>query len=370
MYNRRFVTVVDKMLVNDLGKTFISVLSVIVVILVSRKFISILSDAVEGKISNQTVLGVLGLKTLLVTVSFLPVAVFIAVLMVIGRMYRDQEMAALSSAGVGVGGLYRGVFMLVVPLMLLSAYLALVSAPWAEAEIDYLIRRDEQTADIRGIAAGRFAEYSQGDVVFYTEEIDKDKTMHKIFVQERQHAVVALASAESGEIKELPGGVYLILNNGERLQGIPGKADWIIEKFGEYAVRLEEGGRVKRGSRSTADTTELLKSTAPEDVAELQQRFSIPLGVVLLSALAVPLARISPRGGVYGNLLTAFLIYFTYGNFQKFNQSWMMKGVISPVIGYVWIYLLMLLILAGLLVHLYGRKWIALQIKQKLKVSR
>ena len=29
-----------------------------------------------------------------------------------------------------------------------------------------------ESADIRGIAAGKFSEYSQGDLVFYVEEID------------------------------------------------------------------------------------------------------------------------------------------------------------------------------------------------------
>lgn len=366
MHNRRLITVLDKMLVSDLSKTFISVLSVIVIILVSRKFIGILTKAVEGKISNETVLGVLGLKTVLVTVSFLPVAIFIAILMVLGRMYRDQEMAALSSAGVGVGRLYRGVFMLVVPLMLLAAYLALVSAPWAEAQIDHLMRKDEQTADIRGIAAGRFAEYSHGDIVFYTEKIAKDKTMQQIFVQDRSNSNTGIVSAEAAEIKELPGGVYLILKNGERLQGAPGKPDWVIEKFDEYAIRLEENGGAKRSTRAAAETAQLLQSNAPADIAELQQRFAVPLGILLLSALAVPLARVTPRGGIYGNLLLAFLIYFIYGNLQRFNQSWVMKGEISPQIGYVWIYLLMLLVLAGLLVNLYGRKWLMLQLKRKV----
>jgi lipopolysaccharide export system permease protein len=366
MYNRRFLTVLDRMLIGDLCRTFMSVLSVIVVILVSRKFISILADAVEGKISNQTVLGILGLKTLLVTVSFFPVAIFIAVLTVLGRMYRDQEMAALSSAGVGVGRLYRGVFMLVLPLMLLAGYLSMVSAPWAEGQIDYLVRKDERTADIRGISAGRFAEYSQGDLVFYTETMEKDGTMHEIFVQDRESKTTGVVSAESGEIKELPGGVYLILKDGERLQGIPGKADWVIERFAEYAIRLEESSSSKRVSRASKETAELLKSTEREDLAELQQRFATPIGVVLLSALAVPLARISPRGGIYGNLLIAFLIYFIYGNLQRFNQSWVMKGVIAPGFGFVWIYALMLLVLVGLLVNLYGTKWIALRLQRKV----
>lgn len=366
MRNRRFITVLDKMLVLDLGKTFLSVLSVVVAILVSRKFIDILSKAVEGRISEQTVLAILGLKTLLVIVSFLPVAMFIAILMVLGRMYRDQEMAALASAGVGIGGLYRGVFLLVVPLALLTAYLGLVSAPWAEAQIELLMNRDEQSADLRGIAAGRFAEYSYGDLVFYTEDIDADNAMRHVFVQDKRGDSTAVLSAAAAEIQQLPGGTYMVFKDGERLQGLPGNAAWVVEKFAEYAVRLK-GNDPKALSRATAASSELFGSTANEDIAELQQRFSAPLGVLLLSALAVPLARISPRSGVYRNLLVAFLIYFIYGNLQRFNQSWVMKGSIPPGVGYVWIYVLMLLVLLGLLVNLYGRKWFGLRLQRKVR---
>ena len=48
-----------------------------------------------------------------------------AVLMVLGRMYRDQEMAAISSAVAELGALYRAVFLLVFPLSVLSVGLSL-----------------------------------------------------------------------------------------------------------------------------------------------------------------------------------------------------------------------------------------------------
>ena len=44
---RKFITVLDKMIIKDLIKTLLSVLMVIVVIIVSRKFIRILDDAIS-----------------------------------------------------------------------------------------------------------------------------------------------------------------------------------------------------------------------------------------------------------------------------------------------------------------------------------
>ena len=82
--------VLNRMIASDLLKTMLSVWSVIVVIIVSRKFIKVLDQAIDGQISNDALLKILGLKTIVVGVSFLPAATFMAVLMVLGRMYRDQ----------------------------------------------------------------------------------------------------------------------------------------------------------------------------------------------------------------------------------------------------------------------------------------
>ena len=74
------ISVLDKMIVADLFKTVIAVLSVIVIIIVSRKFIKVLGKAIEGSISNETVLTILGLNTVTAISSFLPAAIFMAVL--------------------------------------------------------------------------------------------------------------------------------------------------------------------------------------------------------------------------------------------------------------------------------------------------
>ena len=78
---RPWVTVLDKMVVQDLLKTFLAGLSVLVLIIVSRQFVRILDQAISGQVSNETLLSILGLKTIVAAAEFLPVALFLAVLM-------------------------------------------------------------------------------------------------------------------------------------------------------------------------------------------------------------------------------------------------------------------------------------------------
>ena len=363
---RPMITVLDKMIAKDLLVTLFSVWTVLVVIIVSRKFINVLDLAIKGQVANETLLTILGLKTIVVSVNFLPAALFMTVLMVLGRMYRDQEMSAVSSAGGGSATIYRAVFLLVFPLALLAVGLALYVSPWAAATMEQIIHKDGENADIRGIAAGRFSEYSQGDLVFYVESITADKTMHKVFVQNRQNGIPGIINAESARMKDLPDGRFVVFEQGRRTQGQPGELNFIVEEFVEYAVRLEDKISEVTYPKEAVTSDFLWHSTVKRDIAELQRRYSIPVGILLLSFLAVPLAQVSPRGGVYGNVLAGFLIYFIYGNLGSVNQSWVIRGAIVPWLGLLWVNVLLFLTGTFLLARIYGWKWLILKLKKKV----
>ena len=363
---RKLITILDKMIFKDLLKTLLSVLTVLVIIIVSRKFIKILDEAIAGQVSNETLLNILGLKTIVAAVEFLPVALFMTVLMVLGRMYRDQEMSAISSAGGGVGTIYRAVFLLVLPLSLLSLVSSLYVAPWAELGVDKLMQKGEASADLRGIAAGKFTEYSQGDLVFYVEKIGADKKMHNVFVQNRQHGGLAIINAVSASFRDLTDGRYIVFENGEQIKGVPGSLNYVIENFIDYAVRIETKTPEAKFNWHALSVEELWWWKLTGSTAELQRRFSIPLGSLLLSFIAVPLAQIAPRGGVYGNMLMGFLIYFSYGNLIRVSQSWVTNETIPAWLGVFGINFFLFLIGGFLLVRLYGWQWLVMEVKGKV----
>ncbi len=362
---RPWVTVLDKMVIQDLLKTFLAGLSVLVVIIVSRLFIHTLDQAISGQVSNEALLSILGLKTIVTISELLPAALFLAVLMVLGRMYRDHEMAAISSAGGGSVIIYKALFLLVFPISLIAANLSFIAAPWAESNIIKHVVHDDETSDTRGIAAGKFSEYSQGDLVFYVEAMDADKKMYKVFVQSLEHdKAVSVINAETARMQDSSDGSYIIFEQGERIKGQPGNLDYVVEQFDEYAVRLDTKTPAPRPvNLQTVPTHLLLQHKTKAYIAEFQRRFSIPMGALLLSFVAVPLAQISPRGGVYGNMVVGFLIYFSYGNFTRISQGWVSNGTIPTWLGGTGVDVLLLLIGSFLLARLYGWQWLILRIK-------
>lgn len=367
MARRQLIAVIDKMIVRDLVKTLIAVLTTIVVIIVSQQFISVLSKAIEGKVASQTILNILGLKLIAAAIAFLPVSLFVAILIVLGRMYRDQEMSAIAVAGSGIGRIYRAAFLLALPMSVLVTGMAAFVSPWTEAMVGKMVFDDNQTMEMRGVAAGRFSEFQNGELVFYVEDINTENVLQQVFVRDQRFGELGITTAESGEFKILTGGRYLLLYNGERIQGRPGQVDYVIETFSEYAVRLEATGKEVNLDLQAVPSQQLWSSNELVDKAELQRRFSIPISVIILCALAIPLAQISPRGGVYGNMLTAFLVYFGYANILKLSESWVRNAQLPEWLGFNLIYGLMLLIIGGLLMRLYGWEWIKLNLRRQVK---
>jgi len=366
--NTPIFSVLDRMVAAELVKTLGAVLGVLVTIIVSRKFLNILTKAIEGELSGETIFKLLGLKILSATAQLLPAALFMATLIVLGRMYRDQEMSVLASSGAGSGRVYRAMSWMVLPVCALSAVLALQIMPWSERQAQALMKKDEKSADIRGIRAGRFNEFSQGDVILYAEELNENNAMHKIFVQSRQRDETGVVIAENGYLRrnEL-NEHFVVLQYGQRYQGIPGQANFIVSEFEEYAVRID-GPEDETASlkREAADSTVLWYSHTPRELAELQKRLAVPFGVLFLSFLAVPLAKIAPRSGVYGNVFTAFLIYVVYENAQKITQGLLMTGKIPLWLSYSGVYFFLLALAGILFVRNLGLGWIVQTAREKI----
>lgn len=353
-------SVLDRMIGFELLKTLIAVLGVLVVIIVSRMFLGILTQAIQGDVASETVFSLLGLKTLIATAILLPPAAFMAVLTVMGRMYRDHEMSVLASAGVGYLRIYRAMAWILVPIFALSVFMALEVMPWSERKSQALISQDIKTHDIRGIKPGQFNEFSSGNVVLYAEEMDEGQNMHKIFVQSSKPNHTTVVLADAGRLHRAENGDhFVVLNNGRHYDGKPGDPAYTISEFDEYGVRIsgpdEVSDTVKREATPSLD---LLKGSTPRELAELQKRLGIPLGVIALAVLAVPLARVAPRQGPFGSLFTAFIIYVVYENVQKISQGLLISEKLPAWTAYVLIYGLLGLMTLGLFLNNLGSRWI------------
>ncbi|MBF0255323.1 MAG: LPS export ABC transporter permease LptF [Gammaproteobacteria bacterium] len=359
--------VLDRYLMSEILKTMLSLLLVLMLILAAHNFIRYLEQGSAGAIAHDVILTMLGLELLkafglLVTTTF-----FFAVMMTLGRMYRDSEMTALLAGGVGRGRIFRGYAWAILPVMLVSAAMTLVAKPWAHHQLaQYKDQQSEGGNEISSIGAGKFNESSRGEMIFYVQELSKDRSlMRNVFVQHRKQTDLGIVRSRDGYqyTDGETGDTYLVLQNGYRYDGEPGQPEYRISRFDKYAVRLSEGDpRALIMGPKLRSTAELWRSDQLADRAELQLRLFAPLAVLVFAVLSVPLSRAPPRQGMGGRMVLALLAYFLYANLEALSGSWMVLGVTPEWLGRWWVHLLMLG-LAGLLM-LMDSLWMAERLKR------
>jgi lipopolysaccharide export system permease protein len=273
----------------------------------------------------------------------IPPAFFFAVLYVVGRMYLDCEMVALASCGVGTLQLYRSLIIVVTPIALLTALLSLYVQPWmSRLSAELMNAQRGQATELAGISAGRFNEYSKGDLVLYVESIASERRrMRNVFVQQRKAGVLSLITAKQGYqyIDKESGGHYLVLEEGFRYEGSPGEADYRISEFERYGLRIKGAeGMAEKINRNSLTNSELLNSESIRDRAKFQFRIAQILGLLVFTMLALPLSRSMPRQGPLGRLVLAFVLYTLYLSLQGVAENWMIAGTTPEWLGTWWVH--------------------------------
>lgn len=328
--------------------TLLAVLTVVLLIFFSLRFVRVLGDVASGSLPAELVFTVLSFEMLRSIGSILPVVLFFSVLLAFGRLYRDQEMVALTASGIGQLGLTRVLFWLVPAVLVINGTFTLYVAPWASAQRDSVRHEAENRSELSLLVAGRFTESKSGKLVMYVEELSDDQRQLKnVFVQSRNRSKKSILSSASGYryVDKDSGDEFMVMEDGYRYVGEPGQDDYRITKFKKHAVRIEEKATEAVYLKRSATPTEVLwASTKLRDKAELQKRIILPLSAVALMLLAVPLSRVQPREGRYGRVFSAVLIYVIFNNLLGASYNWIARGNISTTIGMWWLPVLLLVI--------------------------
>jgi len=343
---------------------FLWVAGLLFLIYSSEKFVDYLADAAAGKISSSLVFELLWLKLVSVLPKLLPVTIFLAVILTYSRLVSDNEMSVLSASGMSKLEQLKIVFLLVAPVCIFVAGISFFVAPWAEVRLQELKTQARQEADITGIAAGQFKEFSKGNRVVYVESLSDDKTsMENIFLQVRQHGKLGVLTSDRAtfELDEESGNRYIIFEDGRRYVGVPGGLDYKITEFETYAILVEANeAALKAANRlESIPTSVLLFSDVPSHKAELQWRASSIFSCMLLSLLAVLLSQLPIGEKRYALIFISMLIYFIYSNLLGVSKSLLKHDEIPSIIGLWWVHVL--LIIAMLVLYFLP------QIRRRLK---
>lgn len=334
----------DRYLLRETAGAALAVTFVLLAIMLSARFARFLGAVATGDLPRDLLAQVVGLSSVQYLVLLLPAALLLAVMLTLGRLYKDSEVAAMMGCGVSLGGLYRPFLWLSVVIALITAWLAFVAGPWAGRQVDYISKDARRLVQYTPFEPGRFKTVAGGRAVFYTEEIDDaNEKLTTVFarVQEREGESLIMASEGKQEIDVATGERKVTLYGGWRYAGQAGQANFDVMRFEEFETRITPPEFIYSSSkRKLAETGDLLDSADPEDQAELAWRIAAPISVFILGLLAVPLSHLRPRQGRYGKLVLGILLYLVYSNLLGLGQGWIAKGQVPVTLGLWWVHAL------------------------------
>ncbi len=336
------VKIVQRYILRESLVTVTAVILILVLTTVGVFVADSLSDVARGRIPADIMLSQVGLRLISALSVVLPLAVFLAVLMTVGRLYRDSEMAVLGACGISSLQLVSGLSGFVLSLAAVSGALTLYVSPWAVAKAKAQKAEAQSRIGVAGLQEGRFQELPGGRGVVYVATLDAaEQRFGDVFVQtergERRDVVRARSGYQYRD--ESTGERFIALQNGTRTEGNPGEQNYRLIDFERNDLRLPAAdvptASVKQGALSTGD---LLADPSRINLAELHWRLGPPFALAILMMLAFTLAKTGPREGLFGRVLMGAAVYVAYANLLGVGRAWLEQGRVPTFVGMWWVH--------------------------------
>ena len=349
----------DRYIFREVAVTCLAVTVVLLVILVSNQLARVLSQAAANDFPREVVMSLIGLTSAGYLTVIVPIGFFLSIMLALGRLYHESEMAAIQSCGVGPVGLFRPIGLLGLAIAALLVWLSFWAIPEAGARAQQIRAEALREAQFGALEPGRFRTFGGGSVVFYAERVDDNRILHNVNVfvdrteepgSEGKMEIWVATRAEqrgAGQADQT-----FILYDGRRYEGVPGSGEFRVIQFAEGGIPIRLGElRSGAGKAELKSTSELLSSADPADKAELQWRISTPILALVLMVLAVPLSRLRPRQGRFGRIGVAILAYFVYSQLLAAARTWVESSVVPEFVGIWWVHAIALCLGLWLLVR-------------------
>lgn len=382
MILRRYMT-------QQVASTTALVLGFLVVMMLGGRLIRYFGIAAEGNLDISLLFTIIGYNLPYFLELILPLAFFIALMLVFGRLYVDQEMAVINASGVSRGRLARLMTPLILALFVGEAALSIVGKPWGVRSSESVWQQQALTSAFDLIRPNQFI--SSGNYHLYVGSLSDDKKqLQDVILIQSEPQKKGSANSEAVEINnridpetaeqlnipELPnalagdnaiskdtitlakraeqvqtgssGVTQLDLFQGRRYEVGAGSLKYNQVGFDRYRITLTESSKevVTENNIETQPIGPLWQAaTGGTQVGsdnamraaqgELGYRFALPWLMIIAPMLAVPLAQVRPRQGRWLRLFPSILLFVSCALGIISLKNAVSKGSVS-VWAYAW----------------------------------
>ncbi len=319
----------DSTMRKELARGFGATLVVILTIVITMMLIRVLSQAASGVVAPADVVLLMGYTVLTHLPTILALSLFVSIVVTLGRMYRDSEMAIWFSSGVSLARVIAPVLRTSWPVLLVVALLVLLVWPWGNRSSAELRERYEQRSDLSRVTPGVFQTSRDGSRVFFIEKSSAEAVNAKgVFVLANGVEQESLTSARGAHVETIGTDRFLVLDSGQRAQIDRESGERTLASFARYQILTGEQQVQRAADRSpkTLPTMDLVSNPTARNQGELIWRLGLLFGVLNLVLLAIGLSATNPRRASNWNLLFALLGFVVYYNLVNLSQAWVSGG--------------------------------------------
>jgi lipopolysaccharide export system permease protein len=358
-----------------LSKQILQVMTAVTLILLvvglTSRFIQYLGQAVAGELASDVLLLLMFYRLPDFFLVIVPLAFFLGILLVYGRMYAENEMVVLLGSGFSQRRLLALTFLTSITVIIFMAAISLSIAPWGARNTEQLKQNQEQLTEIDLIVAGQFQSFSDGGRITYAERAnivpEVGRQLDNVFValstesrqgdqsdteSETTPPQILLAENARPVVDAQTGARFMRLENVYQYDGTPGQGDFSIAQFDAQLILLPESTEFEEIlEEESLATMELIGSNQAEHQAEFQWRLSIILLIPAITLIAVPMSQVDPRQGRYSKLISAAIIYATYFLLLQLTRDMVAEGELNAAVGMWWVHALFISV--GILLFRY-----------------
>ncbi|MBV9576445.1 MAG: LPS export ABC transporter permease LptF [Gammaproteobacteria bacterium] len=359
--------IISRYISREMMNALLAVTAILLVAFLCQQVVRYLNYVAIGKIPTGILLELVSFEIPYLLALLLPLGLYVGILLSLGRLYSDNEMAILQLSGYGHQRVTQLTGIIAIFISAIVLFLMLWVNPLVSAKRQQVMASDEATVHlIQTVLPGRFQVSADGSHVMYVEKLSRDRQRaENVFLAQKknqpdaqQNTWMLVFANEGYQMKDPQSQEQLfVTTDGYRYEGAPGQNDYKIIQYKKYAVRIPQNDmHITHQEVEILSTSQLWQNyTNPKYAAELQWRFSIALSAFLLALLAVPLSSVAPRESRYIMLVPAVLIYIVYIHLLFIARHWVEQSIIPINVGMWWAHGLVLLIIL-MIIYIRSRK--------------
>jgi lipopolysaccharide export system permease protein len=325
-----FDTTVRRELSRGFGATLVVTLTIVLTSLLIRT----VGQAASGAVAPQDVVLLLGYLALGYLPTLLSLSLFVAVVVTLGRMYRDSEMAIWFASGLSTPRFVRPVLSMAWPVLLVVALLVLFVWPWGNRNSLELRDRYQQRSDLSRVTPGVFQASRDGQRVFFIEREGADGVnARNVFILTQTERGESVTSARAGRLSREGDDTFLVLERGQRNDVDQRSGERMLSSFESYRILAGEQAVTAAANLppKATSTLALVRQPTPRGQGELCWRIGVLLAAPNLMLLGIGLSATNPRRASNWNLLFALLTFVVYLNLLNLSQAWVASGRVGLV---------------------------------------